>query len=264
MVQKRPIHSVERGLFVRRWPGDGGHLVFLHGLGESGLCFEQLAGQPELAGWNRWVLDLPGYGRSAWPEQPPSLQETAFLVERWLGERRLTPAVLVGHSMGGVLALLIAELQPRSVRALIDVDGNKSTDDCVYSGPAAAVTRTELEQGALAGIRESMLRDDGAYAAIRGYYVSLRLCDPHVFHAHARELMTLSSEESLADRLGRLQLPTHYLAGSPGGASARSLELLRKAGVATTRIEESGHWPFIDQPRKFLAALEAFLTSLGN
>ena len=45
-------------------------VLWIHGLGESGLCFERLLARPDLADWQHVVADLPGYGRTAWPTAP--------------------------------------------------------------------------------------------------------------------------------------------------------------------------------------------------
>jgi pimeloyl-ACP methyl ester carboxylesterase len=55
-------HSFEHGMFVRDYRPEGGGpvLVWIHGLGESGLCFEHVVGEPELADRHCIVPDLPG------------------------------------------------------------------------------------------------------------------------------------------------------------------------------------------------------------
>jgi pimeloyl-ACP methyl ester carboxylesterase len=47
--------------------------------------------------------------------------------------------------------------------------------------------------------------------------------------------------------------------GSPRGTGARSLELLREAGVPAIAIDDAGHLPFLDRPDRFVEALQAFV-----
>ena len=254
---------MEAGMFVRDYHGgDGGPpVLYLHGLGESGLCFERIVERPELTGRRHLVPDLPGYGRSPWPAEPLSLPALADRVAGWMRGRAEGPAILVGHSMGGVLALLLAERHPDRVRAVIDVDGNKSLEDCVFSTQAAALTKKAFLEGGFDGIREAIYRDGAGNEALRGYYASLHLCDPRAFYLNSCELVELSSRETMARRLAELTVPALYIAGVPDGACARSLELLEEAGVPCTRIAPSGHWPFIDRPGPFATALDQMLAS---
>ena len=69
--------------------------------------------------------------------------------------------------------------------------------------------------------------------------------------------------ETLAARMAALTCPSLYIAGRPGGACARSIELLRDAGIEPQIIEPSGHWPFIDQPDDFARTLAGFLAAEG-
>lgn len=248
----------ENGMFVREVsPRNPGHtLLFIHGLGESGLCFEHLLDAPELAGYRLLVPDLPGYGRSPWlAVGPQGLADQADFLAHWIKEKQAAPAVIIGHSMGGVVALLMAEQYPKLVTAVVDVDGNKSPDDCVFSSQAA---RYDLATFASVGFDQlrARIHDLGIKdTAQRGYYVSLRLADPATYHRNSLELVEMSVQQDMARRLAALPVPSVYIAGSPGGASVPSRELLQAAGVNLRDVTPSGHWPFIDQPQDFLAVL---------
>jgi pimeloyl-ACP methyl ester carboxylesterase len=252
-------------MFVRDWgvAAPRGTLLYIHGLGESGLCFEHLFAHPGLAEWRQLVPDMPGYGRSPWPAVPLSLAAQADHLAQWLREcpavRDAAPVVVVGHSLGGVLGLLFCERHPDLVAAFVDVDGNKSAADCVFSSRAATFSKEDFLSGGFDRLRETVFRQGKTDAAHRGYYVSLRLADPRTYHLHSHELLALSETEDLAPRLQALPMPTYYIAGVPNGVSARSQALLTEAEVDWIRIEPSGHWPFIDQPDRFVKALNAFL-----
>lgn len=258
------IQSVEQGMFLRVLGRAElqGPVLWVHGLGESGLCFERIVRHPLLAGWRHLVPDLPGYGRSAWPREPISLPDQASRLAGWLALRDEGPAVLVGHSMGGVLGLLMADRHPSSVRAVLDIDGNITLDDCRYSGQAARWAPDDFAASGFDLFRDGIYRDGLDDPAHRGYYASLRLADPRAFHRHAQDLVALSAAGDLARRLASLPCPARYVCGEPHGASPRSLQLLHAAGVRTTAITPAGHWPFLDQPDAFARAVRDFLDAL--
>jgi pimeloyl-ACP methyl ester carboxylesterase len=66
-------HRFEHGMYIR----EAGHesprvtVLYVHGLGESGLCFEGLLGDPRLRRWRHLAPDLPGYGKSFLEEAAP-------------------------------------------------------------------------------------------------------------------------------------------------------------------------------------------------
>jgi pimeloyl-ACP methyl ester carboxylesterase len=261
MLPEAMIQTIEHGMFVRSLGevGELGTLLYIHGLGESGLCFEKLVCRAELAGARQLIPDLPGYGRSAWRDQPLSLVEHADLLAALLRARGEQGVTLVGHSMGGVVALLLAERHRDLVARLIDVDGNVSPPDCAFSSQATAVDLDLFRAASFAALIDQIYRDGLGDAARRGYYVSLRLCDPRAYHQNSTELVAESQGLDIAERLVRLDVPVVYIAGAPRGASRRSRALLDHAGVRTVEISPAGHWPFIDQPDAFTRAMLDFL-----
>jgi pimeloyl-ACP methyl ester carboxylesterase len=261
----RVAHAHEHDLFVRTIADrvDAPALVYLHGLGESGLCFERIARHPALARWRHVIPDLHGYGRSVWPTQPLDLGAVAERVAVWLRAREHGPVVIVGHSMGGVLGVLVAERHPDLVAALINIEGNVSIGDCVFSGRAAAMSADALADGGLAALADQVYVDGATQPALRGYYASMRFADPRTFHQHSRDLIRASQDESMAARLAALTVPLTYIAGVPDGIAARSHELLAEHGVACASIGPAGHWPFVDQVDAVATVIARAATAAG-
>lgn len=125
-----PVHYVDHG-------GDGPPLVAVHGLGGSHANWHDLG--PLLAQHSRvYAVDLAGHGRTPRAGRSASVRANRELLDRFLTDVVGEPAVLVGNSMGGTLALLQAAERPDSVR------------DLVLIGPAAPRTRTEVPDLAVA------------------------------------------------------------------------------------------------------------------
>jgi pimeloyl-ACP methyl ester carboxylesterase len=104
------VRGVRLRVFERA--GDGPPILLLHGLGGSAWNWSELA--PLLAGRRLVVPDLPGHGRSD-PLPAPSMSGFADAVAALLDE----PAGVLGHSLGGVVALRLAERHPELVRSLV-------------------------------------------------------------------------------------------------------------------------------------------------
>jgi pimeloyl-ACP methyl ester carboxylesterase len=103
-----------RGARIRVFerPGDGPPILLLHGFGGAAWNFCEIA--PLLPGRRLIAPDLPGHGGSA-PSLAPSIAAFADAVASIVDE----PVGVLGHSMGAVVALRLAERRPDLVRALL-------------------------------------------------------------------------------------------------------------------------------------------------
>jgi len=102
-------------------------LVMLHG--GAWRWQEYLSLIPSLSGrWHIYALDLRGNGRSGWVAERYRLED--FTEDNVKFVRQLNaPAVLIGHSIGGVIALMVAASCPEKVKALIIEDSPLTLDN---------------------------------------------------------------------------------------------------------------------------------------
>ena len=237
---------------VRR-TGSGRELVWIHGLGESSTSFEPvIAKLPQFA---HTLVDLPGYGRSAWPDEPFGLEALADHLAAWLKARPL--ATVIGHSMGGVLAVMLAERGAAS--AIIDIDGNVTRADCTFSAQATAGSEADFIARDFAAMRDRIYRDGVADPALRTYHAAMCFAQPRTFYKQASDLVALSSTETMAPRLGALTIPALFIAGVPRGISEQSRAALEHHRVRWIGIEPAGHWVYLDQLDAFAAAVAQFV-----
>ena len=98
--------------------GDGPPLLLVHGLGGSATNWCELA--PLLAPRHRLVIpDLPGHAGSEPLPAVSGLQSFADCVLGVMEHERAVPAPVVGHSLGGLVALRLALRYPDAVSALV-------------------------------------------------------------------------------------------------------------------------------------------------
>ena len=265
----------ELGIGTRRLRPENGTptatLLYVHGLGESGLTLEQLISDPQLADYDHVVPDLPGYGRSAWTEEPYDLHAHAQAMWDLIQVFDLPELVLVGHSMGGVIGLYLAETSPTRLRGFLNVEGNVTLDDCGFSSRAA-----DIEPDVWLGGRwrdfverlhdEACADPEESPSVLRAYGASIHLADPRTLLRNSRDLVDVSKADVLAERLGALprekDVPHLYLHGSRG-TGPRSLDRLREAHVDIVRVDDAGHWPFVDHPGVTAGRVREFVEGLG-
>jgi pimeloyl-ACP methyl ester carboxylesterase len=96
-------------------------VVLVHGLSGSGRWWSR--NLPALARRYRVAVpDVVGFGRSRWPGPLPDFDGLADVLAEWMSATGVAPAHLVGHSMGGQLALHLAHRHPGHVSRLVLVD----------------------------------------------------------------------------------------------------------------------------------------------
>jgi 3-oxoadipate enol-lactonase len=107
-----------RGAVIRTFEGgEGPPLLLVHGFGGAAWNFTELA--PLLPGRRLIIPDLPGHGGSS-PLPAPTLTGFADVLAQIFEEQLLGgPVDVLGHSMGGVVALRLAERHPKLVRRLV-------------------------------------------------------------------------------------------------------------------------------------------------
>jgi pimeloyl-ACP methyl ester carboxylesterase len=237
--------SLEHGMVVRR-SGAGPRVVWIHGLGESSVSFEPVVAA--MPGFQHLLVDLPGYGRSPWPEAAIGLEALADRLAGWLEP----DSIVIGHSMGGVLATLLGERT--RVRSIVNIDGNISLGDCVFSSKAAAIADPVAS---LATVRAQVLADAQARPELRGYFAAMTFAMPEMFHRHAHDLVAMSKAETLAARVAKQ--PALFVAGVPDGICEASRAMLTRAGARWVGIEPAGHWVYLDQTARFVDEVTRFL-----
>ena len=106
------------GVATRYWlGGDGPAVVLIHGLGGAATNWTELA--PLLSRRRRVLVpDLPGHGTSAPLPDAEGLGSFADHVALLAEQLDVFPAAVVGHSLGGVVAVRLAAARPDEVRAL--------------------------------------------------------------------------------------------------------------------------------------------------
>lgn len=103
-------------------------LVLLHGFPFDGSMWDEVVEDLVDDGVPSIALDAPGFGRSEVPDGEPSLELAADAVVATLDELGVDRAVLAGLSMGGYVALAVAERHPGRVAGLALLDTKASAD----------------------------------------------------------------------------------------------------------------------------------------
>ncbi len=218
-------------------------LLFIHGLGCDATHYRAAYTMEVCKPYTIWVPDLPGYGQNAGVPHPYSLEAIAAALREAILQLTV-PVVLIGHSMGGAIALLIVQQRVSSVVGVINVEGNLIAADCTFSRKAATVPYDRFLNERL----PALLR---AYRH-HPYGASVRRADPPSFYQHSQDLVRLSDSEVLLHQFLHLSLPRIYVYGNE---NREHPVLPRLSGIPKIEISRSGHFPMLDNPPEFYQAV---------
>lgn len=248
--------------------GDTGEtVVFLHGLFGQGRNFTQVAKalQPE---FRSVLVDLPNHGRSAWTETTDYLT-VAETVAAWLvdGPAADGPVHLVGHSMGGKVAMVLALQHPELVARLVVVDIAPEASE--WAGEfehlldsLAAVDLPALERRSDA---EEQLRESIPREGTRQFLLTNLRNGPDGFAWQANlallrdQLPTIGGFPDLEESFDH---PVLWVAGETSDyiEPAHEPQMRRLfPRTVSVRIKGAGHWVHAERPDAFVSALRVFL-----
>ena len=107
--------------------GKGSAIVLLHGFLENQSMWQDFI--PEFSKKHRVItIDLLGHGNTECMGYIHSMEDNADMVHEVLHELKIRKAVLVGHSMGGYVALAFAELYPDTIKGLVLLNSTSRAD----------------------------------------------------------------------------------------------------------------------------------------
>jgi proline iminopeptidase len=269
-------------LFVRS-AGAGAPIVVVHG--GPGMSHDYLAPQliELLAGEYRLIFyDQRGSGRSSGVEDPARLTMAQFVddLERLRQALGLEQLTLLGHSFGGLLAMYYAAERPEAVSRLLLVDTSPASWQLNFPPirKAIAERQTQADREAMASlVARSGARSDPA--TMDRYYklyfraffndptLSDRLelgIDPQWLANNAitnDRVWASIGEYDIHDRLRGITARTLILHGTRSVISMEGAEAIA-AHIPTSRLirlQDVGHFPYVEAPQPFAAAVQAFV-----
>jgi pimeloyl-ACP methyl ester carboxylesterase len=97
--------------------GSGSPVVLIHGFPMHSAVWESFA-QKLSKKYKVYTPDLPGFGKSTTLEFPFTIDDVGKAIAVWLEENKIRGAALIGHSLGGYVALSVAKARPDLISKL--------------------------------------------------------------------------------------------------------------------------------------------------
>lgn len=232
-------------------------ILFLHGFGS---CKEDLADitiHEEFKTYGLIAYDAPGCGHTSASDL--SVIDIPFLVataEAILSHFGISKFHIIGHSMGGLTALLLAHRHPDRVLSFVDIKGNLAPEDCflsrqIFDFPSedpdvflsAFINRTREARSFASPLYASTLPARVRAGAIRPIFMSM---------------VRLSDKGDLLEMFLGLNCPKMFMFGEENRGLSY-LRRLEKGAVELAQIPESGHFPMYSNPVEMYRRISKFL-----
>lgn len=262
-VNNRQLHFTYRPV-----PAERPALVFVHGAGGCAADWPyqwQQTDIPPSRGAARWIsdypryfLDLPGHGRS----QPPaltSIDDYAADVTAFLQAAGIRRAVLVGHSMGGAIALTVGLMPPPALAGLVVLGSGPSmpVSDAILDGLRANFAQT-------VGLIQKFSWRKEARPLYREVATQHMLAaGPEVVHGD----FAACNAFDISERLGEIRVPALVV----GSTNDRMMPLAQSQSLAAAIpgsqlavIEDGGHFMMTEKANEVGAALLGFLRGIES
>ena len=237
--------------------GNKAPIVFLHGFGSTKEDYVDIIRQASLSNYPFLAYDAPGSGETYCSKLEkvtiPFLVKTALAL---LDHAKIEKFHLVGHSMGGLTALLLAHDIPERVLSFIDIEGNVAPEDCFLSRQIIEYPASSADEFFELFVERTL--HTPAYSSPL-YSASLK----HKIRAEAVEsiftsMVALSDHGKLMDKFLNLPCPKMFMHGDQN-RTLSYLEHIESNGVKLGEIPECGHFPMYANPPVMWREIAKFL-----
>lgn len=227
-------------------------ILCIHGLGCDKNSFTKIFDYPDFKEYNILIPDLIGFGKSSKPKGfLYNLEAQAELVSEAVSFFDIKKIHIVGHSMGGAVALLLPQKIYSKVESFANIEGNLISADCnmfsrkIVSGTVEEYTKDLFEQHSKQFKQSKLL--------------CLSSTTPEVMYHSAKSLVELSDNQNLIDDFKKIKARKAYFFGEDN----MDADIISKLnGIERVMIAGSGHEMMFENPNEFYNRLYDFINNL--
>lgn len=234
-------------------PADGRPVVLMHGWGCNFTTVRSIAAAIE-SGMHVYNLDLPGHGKSPEPPTVWGVDDYTRLVAGFIDLLGLEDPVLIGHSFGGRIAIMLSAQRPLSKIMLVDAAGIKPKRPLKYYIKVYSFKAAKKILPVVLGKK----RGKKAIEAWRGRAGS---ADYRQSSPMMRNIMSKCINQDLTPLLPSIKAETLLVWGGKDTATPlRDAKLMdrRIPGAGLVCFPDAGHYSFLDEAAQFRAVAREF------
>ena len=230
-------------------------LVFMHGIGDSGLNYLPFLQTKTLTEYNILIPDFLGYGKSSKNDDYSFILQNKFIIEHIKALEKqvnfpFNELILILHSMAGIHGVLLCESEIKNrIKGIINVEGSITQYGSFVSKTVHKVVIDNNFDHWFNEFKEITIFDEfiKKFPICRTYYASLKFCDPNAFLQNALEIYKVCTSgtgefTSLAGKkFSELTVPKIYCYGDQSICQG-SLNFLHKNRLPVKSFLTANHF----------------------
>jgi pimeloyl-ACP methyl ester carboxylesterase len=251
-VTTHALTSIDAEMWFDDRPGAEPATVFIHGLAASSQAFTGVINDDRLKGHRTVMPDLLGFGNSERPQEfGYTIEDHAATVIELLRSLHLDGFNIVGHSLGGAIAVLVAEALTDRVNRIVLVEANLDPGGGGMSLPAALRSEDDYISN---GFAEDLSQCEGIQRQM------MEKAAPVAVHRTSVSLVA-NTQPTIRARFLALELPRVFMTGersmdeSPPLPSGEVGDGLEERGIRRIIVPDAGHSMMFDNPAGFASAV---------
>jgi pimeloyl-ACP methyl ester carboxylesterase len=244
-------------------------LVMIHGLLGALDCLQHL--EPLITAADARTVHLLGYGnlRDA-PTLGISLSAQASHVAKFIERLGSGRVWVLGHSVGGAVAMFLADQRPDLVQGVINVEGNFTLNDAFWSSRIASMTAQQwaAEFDVMRSDPSAWLRKNGIVETHKNLAWATTMLQREqpaaTIHNMARAVVAETSPPAYLEMIKRVidrGTPLHLVAGEKSAAGWDIPAWARTAAASYTELPDTGHMMMLEDPARFASTIDALVTA---
>jgi pimeloyl-ACP methyl ester carboxylesterase len=251
LVGVKPVYLPDERAFLRyiEIPGEDPPLLWLHGWQCSATGeLMPAAVQAPLRGRRSLLVDFLGHGYSDKPIDFAYTREAhARTIVALIDAMGLGECGLLGHSMGGAIAVHVAATRPAIVSLLIMAEASIDLGD---EEPLGGQTEAQFVQRGFGDLLEAHSKEAGAQPdGLRAAHLGMtRLIEPRAIHREAVSSLRRGTNLSVRSLLAGLGMPRWYLMGELSDPEPDLKDDLAAMGVGWKVVPKTAHMMGLENP----------------
>lgn len=234
--------------------GEGKPVVLMHGWGCNHTTLASIE-QFLTPSFKVYNVDFPGFGKSTEPEEVWGMEEYTRLMEEFFKAEKIENPILLGHSFGGRVGILLASRNKTHKLILVDAAGIKPRRTLAYYCKVYSYKAVRHTLPLLFG-------KEKAERLLNQYRKKVGSSDYSQASAKMRQIMSRVVNEDLSYAMPSIKCPTLLVWGTADTATpiadAKKMErLIPDAGLV--EFPGVGHYSFLENPYQFRAVINSFL-----
>ncbi len=233
--------------------GKGKNLILLHGWKQDVSTWYGVVDELK-KDFTLWLIDLPGFGRSDIPKKVFRVSDYSEIIFQFIKKLNLKNPILLGHSVGGRIAIKLAAVHPELI------------DRLVLESSAGIQPKRDLIKYLiypLVKMFHYFIPNIFNFKERLRYSFYKKLESDYLTAGSLKETLTNILKEDLMPDLSKIKVETLLIWGEKDPtkeASLRNGKLMYKL-IPNSRIEvleEIGHFPHLENPERFVYYVKDF------